>query len=241
MSTLRDAAADLGIPLSDEQLSLFHAYFELLVEWNRRVNLTRITDPQQVAIQHFLDSLTCLLVLPRPIPLRGLRLIDVGSGAGFPGLPLKIVRPELRLTLAESAGKKTAFLRQVVVTLGLQEVQVITARAEDLAHDPAHRECYDVAVSRAVAGLATLAEYCLPFLRLGGRMIAAKTAGIADELRAALPAFATLGGELVEARTVALPGLRVPRLLAVVDKTAPTPAQYPRKAGLPAKHPLTGP
>lgn len=241
MSTLRDAAAELGITLGDEELTLFHVYFETLVDWNRRINLTRITDPQQVAIQHFLDSLTCLLVFPRPLPPRGLRLIDVGSGAGFPGLPLKIVRPELRVTLLESVGKKTAFLAHVVATLGLKHVQVINSRAEDLAHDPAHRGSYDVSVSRAVAGLATLAEYCLPFLRLGGRMIAAKTAGIADELRAALPAFATLGGELVETRTVALPGLRAPRLLVVVDKSARTPAPYPRKAGLPSKHPLAGP
>lgn len=241
MNTLRDAARQLGIDLSDAQLALFQLYCETLLEWNRRVNLTRITDPQEVAIQHFLDSLTFLLVFPQPAPPEGLRLIDVGSGAGFPGLPLKIVRPELHVTLLDSVGKKTVFLEHVVAALRLSDVQVINARAEHLSHDPAHRESYDVAVCRAVAALSTLAEYCLPFLRVGGRMIAGKTAGITAELREAQHAFAVLGGELVERRTMPLPGLQKPRLLVVVDKSAPTPPQYPRKAGLPSKQPLSGP
>ena len=155
MNILRAAAAHLGIELSEAQRALFQLYCELLLDWNRRVNLTRITDPQEVAIQHFLDSLTYLLVFPLPAPPRGLRLIDVGSGAGFPGLPLKIVRPELQVTLLEAVGKKTVFLEHVVAKLHLSDVEVINARAEQLAHDPAHRERYDVAASRAVAGLAT--------------------------------------------------------------------------------------
>lgn len=235
---LREAAAPLDIALDDAQLARFDLYYQTLLDWNRRVNLTRITGPREVAIEHFLDSLSCLLVFPAPARRQHLRLIDVGTGAGFPGLALKIARPELEVTLLESVAKKTAFLKHVVAVLGVSGVNVVNDRAENLAHSAAHREQYDLAVARAVAPLAALAEYCLPFLRRHGRMIAQKTVGIGEELRAAHRAIVTLGGDDPVMREVPLPGLRVARLLLVVEKTGRTPNEFPRRSGLPTHQPL---
>lgn len=233
---IRNAAA-LGVALTEEQISRFATYERELIAWNERINLTAIADPREVEIKHFADSLACLAALPAP-RTGPLDVVDVGTGAGFPGLPLRICRPDLSLRLLDSTAKKTRFLAHLVRALDLEDVEVLTGRAEDLGRTPAHREAYDVATSRAVAQLAALAELCLPLLRVGGLMIAQKSAGIDEELRAAGRAIAILGGGLLPIRRYALPDLPEPRWLVLIEKVRPTPPAYPRRPGLPAKKPL---
>lgn len=235
MKLLRAGAHDLGLELTNEHLEAFQLYYQELMAWNQRINLTAITDYEEVQIKHFLDSLTCLLVLPRQ---GALSVIDVGTGAGFPGLPLKIVRPPLRLTLLESVGKKVAFLQHLVEELGLEEVAVVRGRAEEVGRDPVHRERYDVALARAVAEFPVLVEYALPFCRVEGLFVAQKGAQIAEEVKQAQVALEILGGKLREIRALRLPTLDEPRHLVVVEKVAPTPGKYPRRPGIPAKRPL---
>ena len=191
---LHAGAAALGIGLSPDQLAAFNCYREALLAANRRTNLTAITDPAEVEIRHFVDSLTCLLAWPT-VTGRPMQVIDIGAGAGFPGLPLKLICPQITLALVDSVRKKTAFLADLVHHLNLEAATVVTARAEDLARQPAYREQYDVALARAVAPTSVLVEYTLPFLRIGGRLIAQKTAGKGqDELAACQRACALLGG-----------------------------------------------
>lgn len=235
MNLLAAYAADWGLPLSQPQLDQFAAYAAELRRWNERVNLTAITDEADVVARHFLDSLRCALSWGAPPG----RAVDVGAGAGFPGLPLKILRPEMRLTLIESVEKKAVFLRHIVTELGLDQVEVLAARAEAVGRDPERREQYDLAAARAVADLRVLAEYCLPLCRVGGRFLAPKGAQVERELQAALPAIEILGGRLVAVEPVALPGVE-PRTLVVIEKAAPTPPAYPRGVGAPAKRPLGG-
>jgi 16S rRNA (guanine527-N7)-methyltransferase len=233
MDLLATAASAWGLPLSAAQIDQFDRYAAELRRWNERVNLTSIADEPGIVTRHFLDSLRCAQSWgPAPESL-----IDIGAGAGFPGLPLKILRPELRLTLVESIAKKAAFLRHIAETLGLADVDIVVARAEAVGRDPAHRERYAVAVARAVAELRVLAEYCLPLCRTGGRVLAPKGAHVEVELQAALPAIELLGGRLIAIEPVELPELE-PRTLVVVEKTGPTPPQYPRAPGVPTKRPL---
>ena len=228
-----------GVNLSSAQVDQFAAYSRLLLDWNERVNLTAITDPAEVIVKHFLDSLACLsLLLPAHQADRPVRLLDVGSGAGFPGLALKLARPEIVLTLLDSVGKKTAFLDHAASELGLADVEVLTGRAEEVGVHPRYRETFDVVTSRAVAELAVLVELCLPCLRVGGLMIAQKKAGIEDELRAAGRAVQVLGGRLRPVIEYELPGAPDPRWLIAIEKVAPTSARYPRRVGVPAKKPL---
>jgi 16S rRNA (guanine527-N7)-methyltransferase len=234
MQTLADHARALGIELNDTQLAAFETYYRELVTWNARVNLTAITERDQVVVKHFLDSISVAPAIPRDAS----SLIDVGSGAGFPGAPLKIVLPDLRVTLLETTGKKVAFLNHLIAILNLRDTRAIQARAEDLARDDAHRERYDVVVARAVADLAVLVEYCLPFARVGGVFIAQKGIAVEDEIRHAARALKVLGGRVRAITPVPLPGLE-PRHLIVVEKIARTPATFPRRAGLPARQPLT--
>ncbi|HEU5100100.1 MAG TPA: 16S rRNA (guanine(527)-N(7))-methyltransferase RsmG [Roseiflexaceae bacterium] len=230
---LAATAADWGLQLTQAQLDQLALYADALRRWNERVNLTAITDEPGIATRHFLDSLRCALSWgPKPESL-----IDIGAGAGFPGLPLKILRPELRLTLVESIAKKATFLRHIADTLGLAHVEVVVARAETVGRDESHRERYAVAAARAVADLRVLAEYCLPLCRVGGRFLAPKGGSVEDELQAALPAIELLGGRLVAVEPVELPGVE-PRTLVVVEKVSPTPPRYPRAPGVPAKRPL---
>jgi 16S rRNA (guanine527-N7)-methyltransferase len=253
MRRLQHGARDLGLCLTSEHLTAFGVYYDELITWNRRFNLTAVTDREEVQYKHFLDSLTCLLVLPdvpanvpipNTVPLSSgveaaWRCIDVGTGAGFPGLPLKILRPRLQLTLLEATGKKTVFLRELVAKLGLEGVEVIHGRAEELGQEAEYRERYDVAVARAVASLQVLVEYCLPFCGVGGRFIAQKsTAGLEDELAAAGEAIQVLGGCLREVKPIKLPGLEPERCLVAIDKVGSTPAKYPRRPGMPVKRPL---
>jgi 16S rRNA (guanine527-N7)-methyltransferase len=240
MEQLIQGARALNLRLGEEQIAAFERYYRELVAWNRKFNLTAITDYEQVQIRHFLDSLSVLLsnrvrqVLARP----DARAIDVGSGAGFPGIPLKLVCPGLRLTLLEATGKKVGFLEHIVGCLGLQRVTAVKARAEELAHDPAHRQAYDLVLARAVADLPILVEYTLPFCRVGGWLVAQKGEAGSAEAWAAEEAIHLLGGELSRIVPVELPGLPEDRTLVVVHKVGPTPQAYPRRPGVPAKRPL---
>jgi len=224
----------LGLELAGRELVAFATYERELLDWNTRVNLTAIEDPADVQVKHFADSLAVVGVLP----LGGLRLLDVGAGAGFPGVPIRLVRPEIDLTLLDATGKKTAFLSHLVRTLGLERVQVLTGRAEDLGQRPDEREAYDVVVARAVASLRVLAELCLPLARVGGMVIAQKKAGADDEVNDAGRAISILGGRLRPIVRYRLPDLADERWLVVVEKVRPTPRAYPRRPGLPAKSPL---
>jgi 16S rRNA (guanine527-N7)-methyltransferase len=225
----------LGIHLSQHQLDAFQCYEQELLEWNSRFNLTAIRDAEGIRIKHFLDSLTCLMAIRDSHPNR---LIDVGTGAGFPGLALKIVLPNLRLTLVESVGKKLDFCSHMVQKLRLENVDLILARAEEVGQMPAHREQYDWAVARAVANLPVLLEYLVPLVKVGGHALAQKGDSGPAEAHASGKALKLLGGNLHQLLPVNLPGVVEDRYLVIVDKTAATPPQYPRRTGLPAKCPL---
>ncbi len=234
---LQESARDLlGVRLDAAQLEAFDLYARELREWNARFNLTTIIDPLDIQIKHFLDSLSCLKAMGRR-PAG--RVVDVGTGAGFPGLCLKIACPQLQITLIESVGKKVEFCRHVTRELGLQGVAIQHARAEQLGRQPEHRETYDWALARAVASLPVLAEYLLPFLRIGGRAIAQKGDTAPAEASAASAALSILGGELEQLLPVELPRVAETRYLVVISKTAATPARYPRRSGIPAKRPLS--
>jgi 16S rRNA (guanine527-N7)-methyltransferase len=226
----------LGLTLTQRQRQAFHLYHKELVSWNTRFNLTAITDSEGIQIRHFLDSLSCLLAIGDVG--RGQSLIDIGSGAGFPGLPLKIVQPAFRLTLLEATGKKADFLRHMVNLLDLRDVTVIHARAEQIGRDPLHREAYDWVTARAVAAMPTLVEYLLPLCRLGGHCLAQKGEDAVAEVSPAEPAILLLGGRLNRLVPIELPGLAETRHLVVIDKMAGTPEKYPRSPGRPAKRPL---
>jgi len=235
LPTLKRGAKGLGIDLSEYQLDQFEKYYTLLSEWNARFNLTAVTDYEAVQKAHFLDSLTLILA---GINLENKRVIDVGAGAGFPGLPLKIAFPNIEMTLLEATGKKVRFLSEAISTLNLAGVRVINARAEDAARQPEHRERFDIAVSRAVAGLDTLCELCLPFCIVDGTFIAMKKGDIESEVSSSQSAIKKLGGRLVGVKSVDLPEFHDSRRLVVIHKTGPTLPEYPRRSGLPAKKPL---
>ena len=232
---LSEGAAAMGLILSADQLAQFARYLELLLDWNRRLNLTAIREPAAVQRKHFLDSLTCAAVTG---DLNNRRLVDVGAGAGFPGLPLKILYPALSLTLVESVVKKGRFLSAVVEDLGLDDVEVVIDRAENVAHMAGQRGAYDWAVARAVAALPVLAEYLLPFCRTGGHMLAQKGPGAPEEVKSAASALTLLGGSEPYLQETSVPGLDETRFLVVVQKANPTPDKYPRSPGIPAKRPI---
>jgi 16S rRNA (guanine527-N7)-methyltransferase len=240
MQRLFDGASALGLRLTTAQQAAFQIYYEELVAWNEKFNLTAITEYEQVQIRHFLDSLSCLVAeetrhaLQRPAA----RYIDVGAGAGLPGIPLKLVCPKSHLTLLEATGKKVAFLQHVVDRLGLRDVKALKARAEELGHDPDHREQYDLALARAVAELPVVVEYTLPFCKLGGFVVAQKGESGAAEAWAAQRAIPLLGGELRRVVPIELAGLPEDRSLIIIEKVGPTPAGYPRRPGIPSKRPL---
>jgi len=233
MEKLAQAARAFNVDLSPQQLDAFEIYLRELTDWNTRINLTAIIERESVLVKHFLDSLSLVPQLPET----AVTLLDVGSGAGFPGVPLKIARPHLRVTLLEAVGKKVAFLQHLVTALNLTDTLALHRRAEDLARDAAHREHYDVVVARAVAELRVLAEYCLRCVRVGGIFIAQKGIAVDDEVQTAARALRILGGEIRAIESVQLPGLE-PRHLIVVAKIAPTTATFPRRAGMPASQPL---
>ncbi len=233
---LRQGVANLNLSLTGTQLSAFEDYASELIAWNRRVNLTRIVKPDEIAVRHFLDSLAIRVALPPNSP--AFSLIDVGSGAGFPGVPLKIACPEIQLTLLEATSKKVAFLQHLIEVLKLTGVTILAVRAEDAGRQPDLRERYDVAVARAVAALPVLAEYTLPLVKVGGTFIAQKGSDPASEIEAATPALTVLGGQLDRVLPVTIPRLDAPRHLLVINKVKPTPHKYPRRPGMPAKRPI---
>lgn len=232
---VQDAQALFNIHITPRQLMSLITYEKELLEWNEKFNLTAIRDVESIRTKHFLDSLSCVLAWKATPPTR---LIDVGTGAGFPGIPLKILYPNLKLTLVESVGKKAMFCQHIVAVLGLEQVDVIQARAEDLGQDVNHREKYDWAVARAVANLHVLSEYLIPLVRVGGTMLAQKGESGPAEAQSAEPAMKLLGGKLKQLIPVNLPGVADDRYLILVDKVAATPPKYPRKPGIAAKQPL---
>jgi 16S rRNA (guanine527-N7)-methyltransferase len=238
MEKLITGAEKLGITLDRKQVRQFEEYYRVLLDWNQRVNLTAITGYEEVQIRHFLDSLTIFTVLPFSQPHAKLNILDVGTGAGLPGIPLKIAAPEIELTLVEATNKKTEFLNYVVSILDLKNVKIITGRAEELAHGVEYRSTYNVVVSRAVASLAALVELTLPFCPTGGIVIAPKKGNIRKEVEDSLEAIDTLGGSLREVRLVELEDLIDDRYLVIIDKVSPTPDKYPRRPGIPEKRPL---
>lgn len=238
MKMLVSGAARLGLGLSQEQLEQFETFYRELTAWNRHLNLTAITDYQEVQTRHFLDSLTIVLAWPEKPVAPGYRVIDIGSGAGLPGIPLKIAFPAIKLVLLEASRKKALFLEHLKNKLGLNDTEIAVGRAEAVAHDTCYRERFDLALSRAVASLPTLAELTLPFCRVGGLLIAQKKGNIKEEVSAAAPAITWLGGHLQEVKDLKLEELPDRRYLVVIAKVSPTPATYPRRPGLPAKRPL---
>ena len=226
---------NLGITLSPAQVQAFQIYEDLLLEWNQKFNLTAIIDPDEIRLKHFYDSLTCLKIIKD----KAASIIDIGCGAGFPGIPLKIMLPNMRLVLVESVGKKVTFCSTVVEALKLEQVTVLHERAEDLGQDAAHREQYDWAIARAVAAMPVLVEYLLPLVRPTGFMLAQKGAHAHTEAAQAKNAISILGGELADIQEFSLPVNNENRALIVIKKTKPTPKKYPRKAGLPSKKPLS--
>jgi 16S rRNA (guanine527-N7)-methyltransferase len=231
-------AQDLQISLKPEHLDALRLYQKHLSDWNDRFNLTAITDETGIQIRHFLDSLSCLLALEPGERFAGKRVIDVGTGAGFPGIPLKIVCPGIKLTLLEATAKKARFLQYIVEQLQLRDVTVLHGRAEELGQDPRYRETFHWAMARAVADLPILAEYLLPLVQINGRALAQKGEGAPSEAQRSEWAFTQLGGRLRRLVPVDLRGITETRYLVLVDKVAATPTKYPRRPGMPSKRPL---
>jgi 16S rRNA (guanine527-N7)-methyltransferase len=235
LSKFEKGLGELGISLSDRQLEQFMEYYELLIEWNGFMNLTAITQFDEVCTKHFIDSLS----LCKTLDLGGdITVIDVGTGAGFPGIPLKIAFPNLKVTLLDSLGKRVKFLNEVIQRLGLNNIEAIHGRAEDFAKAGMMRESFGLCVSRAVANLSTLSEYCLPYVKVGGYFIPYKSEKITEEMKAAVKAIEVLGAIVEGQDEFTLPDTDIYRNLFKIKKVKPTPKKYPRKAGLPSKEPL---
>ena len=241
---LNKSVNEFGIELTEKQLNQFEEYFHLLIEWNEKMNLTAITEREDVYLKHFLDSLSIVKVFPslnETVNSGEFSLIDVGTGAGFPGIPLKILFPNANVTLMDSLNKRITFLNEVVNTLNLNEsgsIECIHARAEELAQNKEYREQYDLVVSRAVANLSTLTEYCLPFAKVSGYFIPYKSEKAGEEIAAAGNAIFLCGGTLKKEVSFVLPGSDLKRSLIIIEKRQNTAKKYPRKAGMPAKNPL---
>lgn len=226
---------ELEVHLDDHQIFQFVTYYELLVEWNRFMNLTAITEFEEVCTKHFIDSISLCNAIDCN---KEYSVIDVGTGAGFPGIPLKIAFPSLKITLLDSLGKRVKFLNEVIAQLGLKNIEAIHGRAEDFAKPDLLREKYDLCVSRAVANLSTLSEYCLPYVKQDGFFISYKSEKIVDEINLAENAIEILGGEVYDQKEFMLPFSDIYRNLFMIKKVRNTPKKYPRKAGLPTKQPL---
>lgn len=232
---LQDSLQQMGIPIDDTQTQMFNDYLDILLEWNENVNLTAITDKHDIVIKHFVDSASLLTAYD----IKDMdRVIDVGCGAGFPSLPLKILRPNTYFTLADSLNKRIKFLDDVIDKLQLTKIDAVHGRSEELGQNKQYRETYDVAVARAVANLPVLCEYCLPFVKVGGKFVALKGPNYKDELDKSEKAINKLGGKLNTVKEVKLPNSDITHYILIIDKISKTPKQYPRKAGTATKTPI---
>ena len=235
LDSFKKGLEELEIELSEKQFQQFIAYYELLVEKNKVMNLTGITEWEEVVQKHFLDSLSLVFAVEME---PGLKMLDLGTGAGFPGIPLKIAFPEVQMVLVDSLNKRIKFLQEVIDTIGLKGIKAYHGRAEEFAQKSEHREKYDVVVSRAVANLSTLSEYCIPFVGLGGSFVAYKSGEIEEELENADNAIMMLGGTLASVEEFTLPDSDVKRSLVVIEKEESTKKKFPRNGGKPLKAPL---
>lgn len=223
----------LGVRFSVEQIEQFYKYMNLLIEWNEKMNLTAITEPKEIILKHFIDSLTILKYIDD-----NSKLVDVGTGAGFPGVPLSIMNPTLKITLVDSLNKRLIFLQEVVKELNLKNIEIVHARAEEFGQNKNYREKFDIATSRAVANLATLSEYLVPLVKIGGKIISMKASNAKEEINDAQKAIEVLGGKIEKIEEFDLPESDIGRTIIIIDKNKCTPAKYPRKAGTPAKEPI---
>ena len=220
--------------INNDQLEMFYKYMKLLLEWNKKINLTAITDEDEIILKHFVDSITVLKYINEND-----KIIDVGTGAGFPGIPIAIMMPNVKITLLDSLNKRINFLNEVIKELDLKNVETIHSRSEDCGKDILYREKFDISIARAVAKLSTLSEYLLPFVKIGGKMICMKGSEIEEELKNAQYAIKVLGGKIISRDEFTLPESDLKRNIIIVKKEQYTPKMYPRKAGLPAKEPIT--
>lgn len=230
---LAKKAMQFEINLSEEQQGMFYEYMQLLLEWNEKMNLTAITEPKEVLIKHFIDSISI-----KPYIEKGEKVLDVGTGAGFPGIPLKIVLPDNEFILLDSLNKRINFLKQVITNLKLEKIEAIHGRAEEFCKIPKKREGYDIVTSRAVAKLNVLLEYMLPFVKIGGKCICMKSSEISEELQEAGKAIEVLGGKIEKVEEIILENTDIQRKIVIIKKIKETPKKYPRKAGTPIKEPI---
>ena len=236
LTVLEQGCEQIGISLNEEQKQQFIAFYEYLVEKNKVMNLTGITEFQEVLVKHFLDSLACVKAVDMK---KVTTVMDIGTGAGFPGVPLKIAFPHLEACLLDSLKKRVNFLEETFALLKLQNITAIHGRAEEFAKNKSYRETYDLCVSRAVSNLATLSEYCLPYVKVGGKFISYKSGTVQEEAEQAEKAVRILGGKIQDVVYINLPDSEIQRSLVVIEKIKPTPGKYPRKAGTPLKEPLS--
>lgn len=230
---MKDKSKELGLEIAVEQIQQFYQYMDLLIDWNNRINLTAITNPDEIILKHFIDSLTINSKITR-----GAKIVDVGTGAGFPGIPLAIVNNSLKITLVDSLNKRLIFLQEVVNRLNLNNIEIVHARVEEFGQNKKYREKFDYATSRAVANLSTLAEYLIPLVKVDGKCLCMKASGATDEIEQAKKAISVLGGTIQNIEEFVLPQSDIGRTIITINKVRQTPGKYPRKAGTPSKEPI---